>query len=404
MAIITIFSGTFCHGDEIAAKVAEKTGFDLIERQIFSEAAKMFDVSEDLLERAILNTLPPLKRIRNEREKLIGMLRVALAEMCLKDNLVIAGFVGHLLPRTIEHFLRICIIAKFDYRLGQAVKFDEISEKQADKIIRKDEKDRMQWTQYLFDQAPYDEDLYDITIPTSEVSVDDAVKLICDQAKSDAVRTTDRSAAAARDFVLAAKVRLALAKAGHDMETFAEAQDVTVIVNKYVVRLEKFSEELKKIASSVEGVKTVQTRTGPKYSAPSIMPMRDFEMPSKILLVDDEQEFVQTLSERLSTRNLDSSVVYDGEEALKFIESDEPDVMVLDLKMPGIDGIEVLRRVKQQHPKVEVIILTGHGSEKEEALAADLGAFAYLQKPVDVDHLAQVMKAAYKKIKQEENE
>jgi DNA-binding NtrC family response regulator len=116
------------------------------------------------------------------------------------------------------------------------------------------------------------------------------------------------------------------------------------------------------------------------------------------LLVDDEKEFVHTLSERLSTRNLESSIVYNGEEALDFVKNDEPDVMVLDLKMPGIDGIEVLRRVKREHPNVEVIILTGHGSDKEESLAEELGAFAYLHKPVNIDLLAQAMKEAYKKV------
>jgi DNA-binding NtrC family response regulator len=68
--------------------------------------------------------------------------------------------------------------------------------------------------------------------------------------------------------------------------------------------------------------------------------------------------------------------------------------------MPGIDGIEVLRRVKENHPETEVIILTGHGSEKEEKLAAELGAFAYLQKPVNIDKLSETMKKAYKKIRE----
>ena len=121
-------------------------------------------------------------------------------------------------------------------------------------------------------------------------------------------------------------------------------------------------------------------------------------MPSKVLLVDDEKEFVHTLSERLEARNFDSSIAYNGEQALDFVEREETEVMVLDLKMPGIDGIEVLRRVKRQHPHVEVIILTGHGSEREETLAAELGAFAYLHKPVDIDILGQAMKDAYKKI------
>jgi len=68
------------------------------------------------------------------------------------------------------------------------------------------------------------------------------------------------------------------------------------------------------------------------------------------------------------------------------------------LKMPGIDGIEVLRRMKREHPHVEVIILTGHGSEREEILARELGAFAYLKKPVDIDVLSQTMKEAYRKL------
>ena len=74
--------------------------------------------------------------------------------------------------------------------------------------------------------------------------------------------------------------------------------------------------------------------------------------------------------------------------------------MVLDLKMPGIDGLEVLRQVKKSHPETEVIILTGHGSEKEEELAIELGAFAYLQKPIDIDKLSETMKNAYKKIRE----
>ena len=75
--------------------------------------------------------------------------------------------------------------------------------------------------------------------------------------------------------------------------------------------------------------------------------------------------------------------------------------MVLDLKMPGIQGVDVLREVKRDHPNVEIIILTGHGSEREEALTRELGAFAYLQKPVDIDKLAETMKAAYEKIQKQ---
>jgi two-component system, OmpR family, response regulator CpxR len=75
-------------------------------------------------------------------------------------------------------------------------------------------------------------------------------------------------------------------------------------------------------------------------------------------------------------------------------------VMILDLKMPGIDGIEVLRRVKSTNPDIEVIILTGHGSETDRKVCLELGAFAYLQKPVDIDVLSETLKKANEKIQQ----
>jgi DNA-binding response OmpR family regulator len=117
----------------------------------------------------------------------------------------------------------------------------------------------------------------------------------------------------------------------------------------------------------------------------------------KVLLVDDEEEFVKALAERLKMRDLRSDTVLDGEEALSYVEDQEPDVMVLDLKMPGIDGMEVLRQVRKAYPKIQVIILTGHGTEKHEEEAKRLGAFDYLEKPVNLDVLVKKMKAAYRR-------
>jgi DNA-binding NtrC family response regulator len=119
----------------------------------------------------------------------------------------------------------------------------------------------------------------------------------------------------------------------------------------------------------------------------------------KVLLVDDEQEFVDSLSERLELRNLETEVAKNGEEALAAVKTDVPDVMVLDLRMPGIDGIEVLRRVRKSHPEVAVVVLTGHGTDKDEKEAIKLGASAYLKKPVDVDQLVNVLHRAWNRLK-----
>ena len=115
----------------------------------------------------------------------------------------------------------------------------------------------------------------------------------------------------------------------------------------------------------------------------------------KVLLVDDEQKFVEALSERLHMRDLVNETAYDGEQALDFVDDKEPDVMILDLKMPGIDGMEVLRRVTKKFPKMQVIILTGHGTDRDEEESRRLGVFDYLKKPVDIEVLVSRIMAAH---------
>jgi DNA-binding NtrC family response regulator len=117
----------------------------------------------------------------------------------------------------------------------------------------------------------------------------------------------------------------------------------------------------------------------------------------KLLLVDDEEDYVKAMAERMEMRDVGSRVALSGEEALRLVEDDAPDVMVLDLRMPGIDGMQVLERVKREHPHVQVIILTGHGSAKEEEAARRLGAFEYLQKPTDASDLLKTVRSAWKK-------
>jgi DNA-binding NtrC family response regulator len=115
----------------------------------------------------------------------------------------------------------------------------------------------------------------------------------------------------------------------------------------------------------------------------------------KVLLVDDEEAFVNTLAQRLKMRELNVETVYDGEQALAHVKSKEPDVMVLDLKMPGLHGMDVLREIRKSHPNMQVIILTGHGTEKDEEEARRLGGFDFLRKPADIDTLIGKIKEAY---------
>lgn len=116
----------------------------------------------------------------------------------------------------------------------------------------------------------------------------------------------------------------------------------------------------------------------------------------KILLVDDEEEFVTTLAERLELRGLQARVALNGEAALQMIETDTPQIVILDVMMPGIGGFEVLRRIKSQHPQLPVILLTGRGSEKEGVKGMELGAFDCLMKPLNIEELINKMQEAIK--------
>jgi DNA-binding NtrC family response regulator len=114
----------------------------------------------------------------------------------------------------------------------------------------------------------------------------------------------------------------------------------------------------------------------------------------RVLLVDDEEDYVRTMAERMEMRELGSDVALTGEQALRMVESDRPDVMVLDLRMPGMGGLEVLERVKRAHPELEVIVLTGWGSDEDEVEARRLGAFDYVRKPIELTDLIDIVRRA----------
>jgi DNA-binding NtrC family response regulator len=116
-----------------------------------------------------------------------------------------------------------------------------------------------------------------------------------------------------------------------------------------------------------------------------------------VLLVDDEIEFLETLVKRMKKRNVNVFGVKSGEEALKFLEQNPLDVVVLDVRMPGMDGIETLREIKKRHPLVEVIMLTGHANMEVAVQGMELGAFDYLMKPMDIDDLLYKVQDAQKK-------
>ena len=117
----------------------------------------------------------------------------------------------------------------------------------------------------------------------------------------------------------------------------------------------------------------------------------------KVLVVDDEVDFLETLLKRLRRREIDVEGVESGERALERLDRNPVDVVILDVRMPGMDGIQTLKEIKARYPLIEVIMLTGHASLEAAIQGMELGAFDYLMKPIDIDDLLYKAQDAYKK-------
>jgi len=126
-------------------------------------------------------------------------------------------------------------------------------------------------------------------------------------------------------------------------------------------------------------------------------------MKVRVLLVDDEEQFVETLAQRLEARDFTVATAFNGDQALDYLKGRDVDVVVLDVLMPGLSGIDTLREMKKIRPLTEVIMLTGHATVETAIEGMKLGAFDYLMKPTEIDELVEkITKAQRRKAEHEE--
>ena len=126
-------------------------------------------------------------------------------------------------------------------------------------------------------------------------------------------------------------------------------------------------------------------------------------MKVRVLLVDDEEQFVETLAQRLEARDFAVATAFNGDQALDYLKGKDVDVVVLDVLMPGLSGIDTLREMKKIRPLTEVIMLTGHATVETAIEGMKLGAFDYLMKPTEIEELVEkITKAHGRKTEQEE--
>ncbi|WP_027177961.1 response regulator [Maridesulfovibrio bastinii] len=117
-------------------------------------------------------------------------------------------------------------------------------------------------------------------------------------------------------------------------------------------------------------------------------------MAEKVLLVDDEKDFVEGLAERMKLRGMNVNFCVNPQEALNKVEEESYDAIILDLQMPGVDGIEVLKHIKKSRPEIQVILLSGHATVERGIEAMKLGAMDFIEKPADINILTDKIKKA----------
>ncbi len=271
MSVITISKGSFGKGKEVAEKVAQKLGYECVSLEILLETSEEFHVPEKKLIRAIHDAPSIFSRFSNAKKKYIAFIQSTLLKHLRKDNIVYHGLAGHFLVKDISHVLKVRILADMNERVRLEVEQERITEKEALRNLKKDDRERRKWSQHLYGIDTSDTSLYDIVLHIHKLSVDDAVEIICHIVGLKHFQTTPESKKAMDDVALATEVKFALMPIGYDLKVSAENGIITVEVDVprikeplVIYEIEKREDplliyEIEKLAKTVQGVKSVKT-------------------------------------------------------------------------------------------------------------------------------------------------
>lgn len=405
MSILTITSGLYSNAGETVSNLSEKLNRKIItDADIIEKTHQTTEISLSTLQKIIESKPIAFNDFTHEKEKCLAAIKKTISDFTCSGDYIFHGILGHLIPSEISHVMKVLIITDKKTRTQNGITLHGLSEKEALKNMDHADKIAALWTNTLLSKKAWDESLYDIVIPTDKLDSQASVNLILKHIEKLLANKEDLIKKEIADFKLNSEVDVVLSEIGQGLFAKTDSGNVIVTIDKKVMMLTRLQQKIMSAVQKIPGVLSVETTIGRNYYKGTIIRNYEFETPLRILLVDDEKDFVQTLSERLKMRQFTSEIAYNGQEALDFTDQEDTEVMVLDLKMPGIDGFEVLKKIKQTKPDIEVIILTGHGTEKDRQTCMDLGAFAYLQKPADIDLITDTMKRAYEKIAARRNQ
>jgi len=257
MAIITISRGSYSRGKEIAEKVAERLGYECINREAIIEASEQFHIPEIKLVRAIHNAPSILGRFGYGKEKYITYFQTALLRHVKKDNVVYHGLAGHFLLEGISHVLKVRIISDMEDRIALEMKREKISREEAKRILKSDDEQRRRWSQYLCGIDTSDSSLYDMVLHIKTLTPDDAVEMIYHIVGLPHFQTTAESQKVLEDHLLAAEVKAALIDIKPDIVVSAKDGKVLVQTKAHISQEEHLANLFREAGGKIPGVKKI---------------------------------------------------------------------------------------------------------------------------------------------------
>jgi len=257
MAIITISRGSYSRGKEIAEKLSQKLGYDCIDRETLLEASEQFNIPEIKLVRAIHDAPSLLDRYTYGKEKYIAYIQAALLRYVRRDGIVYHGLAGQFLLTGISHVLKVRIISDWDDRVVLEMERQNISRKEAERILKSDDKQRRRWSKHLYGIDTVDSSLYDLVLHIKNVTADDAVDIICHTVGLPHFQTTTESQKTLEDLLLAREVKVALLDIKPDSDVSASDGIVLVKTRAHISQEAYLVHMIREAGRRVPGVKEI---------------------------------------------------------------------------------------------------------------------------------------------------
>jgi cytidylate kinase len=263
MGIITISRGSYSRGKETGEKLARELDYECISRDILLEASEHFNIPEVKLVRAIHDAPSFFERLQHGKEKYILFIKEAFLELMQKDNVVYHGLAGHFFMQGIPNVLKVRITANIEDRVKEEIRRENISEKEARYILKKDDYERARWSMYLYGIDTNDPTLYDVVLHIDTMTVNDAVETLAALARRPCFQTTPESLTKIKDAYLTTMAKAALFDRFPTAEVQCSKHILRVKIDAALSVEEEVVDRVKKTLAPIDDIKEVRVNVVP---------------------------------------------------------------------------------------------------------------------------------------------